>query len=86
MTVLIPSPLHAYTSGVSNVDIEGSTLGEVLDLLDARFPGLRFRIVDEHGRARPHIHFFVGGALVRTLDRAVSPGDEIMIVCALSGG
>lgn len=86
MTVLIPSPLHSYTSGVSSVELSGSTVGEVLDQLDARFPGIRFRIVDEHGRTRPHVHFFVGGQLARSLDRTVSPGDEIMIVCALSGG
>ena len=86
MKVLIPSPLHSYTRGVSTVDVEGSTLADVLRVLDERFPGLRFRIVDEHDQVRRHIHFFVDTQLVRRIDHPVAGGDEIMIVCALSGG
>jgi sulfur-carrier protein len=84
--VLIPSPLHSYTRGVSAVDVEGDTLAEVLAALDERFPGLRFRIVDEHDRVRRHIHFFVDAELVKRIDHPVAGGNEIMIVCALSGG
>lgn len=86
MRVLIPSPLHAYTGGVSEVDVAGETLGAVLHALDGRFPGLRFRIVDEHDRVRRHIHFFVGDTLVKQLDHAMPRDAEVMIVCALSGG
>jgi sulfur-carrier protein len=84
--VLIPSPLHSYTGGVSTVDVAGATLAEVLAGLDARFPGLRFRIVDEHDQVRRHIHFFVDAELVKRIDHPVAGREEIMIVCALSGG
>ena len=58
----------------------------VVQALDERFPGLRFRIVDEQDRVRRHIHFFVGDELVKRLDHPVPRESEVMIVCALSGG
>ncbi len=86
MTVLIPPPLHFYTGGVSRLSAEGDTLRDVLARLDARFPGIRFRIVDEQDEIRPHIKFFVDGTMARGIEQQVAPGSEVMIVCALSGG
>lgn len=85
MRVELPTQVHSYTGGVSAVEVEGATLLEVVDSLDARYPGLKFRIVDEQDRIRPHIRFFVGEAMARSLSHAV--GDEtVKIVGALSGG
>ena len=86
MRVLIPTPLYSYTSGKSIVDGEGQTLGEVLAHLDARFPGIRFRVVDEQDGIRPHIRFFVGGEMAPGLATLVAPGADVQIICALSGG
>jgi molybdopterin converting factor small subunit len=86
MTVIIPSPLFSYTKGSARVDATGRTLGEVLEHLDRRFPGLRFRIVDEQDRIRAHIKFFVRGELAASLDEPVGADDPVQIVCALSGG
>lgn len=86
MRVRIPSPLHAYTAGQSDVTADGSTLLQVLGDLDRQYPGLKFRIVDEHERLRTHIRVFVNGKLERTLDRPVDAATEVMIVAALSGG
>ena len=85
MKVLIPSPLRSYT-GAAEVDAEGSTLGEVLADLDRRHPGLRFRIVDEQERMRPHVRFFVDGVQVFDLGRRLAAGESVQIVQALSGG
>jgi molybdopterin converting factor small subunit len=85
MMVLIPSPLHSYT-GAAEVEAEGATLGEVLRDLDRRHPGLRFRIVDEQDRMRPHVRFFVDGEQVFALDQPLEPGQSVQIVQALSGG
>ncbi len=52
--VLVPSQLHAYTSGASRLTADGATIDEVLTDLDRRFPGLRFRLIDEQDRIRPH--------------------------------
>ena len=85
MKVLIPSPLRSYT-GAAEVEAEGSTLGEVLADLDRRHPGLRFRIVDEQDRMRPHVRFFVDGVQVLDLGRRLAAGESVQIVQALSGG
>jgi molybdopterin synthase sulfur carrier subunit len=85
MKVLIPSPLLSYT-GKKEVDAEGQTLAEVLADLDARYPGLRFRIVDEQDQLRGHIRFFVNEEQVFELSRPLAPGDSVQIVQALSGG
>lgn len=85
MRVVVPSHLRSYTNGESEVDARGATLGDVLLDLDARFHGMRRRVVDEQDRIRPHVKFFVGGDEAHTLDTPV--GDrEVMIVAALSGG
>jgi molybdopterin converting factor small subunit len=83
--VLIPSPLRSYTSA-REVEADGATLGEVLADLDRRYPGLRFRIVDEQDGLRPHMRIFVNGALAEGLGMALRPSDEVQIVQALSGG
>jgi molybdopterin converting factor small subunit len=83
--VIVPSMLQSYT-GAREVAVEGGTLAEVLLDLDRRHPGLRFRVVDEQDRIRPHVRFFVNGELVSDLSRALAPGDVVQIVQALSGG
>jgi molybdopterin converting factor small subunit len=61
-------------------------VGAVLDDLDRQFPGLRFRVVDEQGRMRPHMKVFVNQEAVRALGEAVAASDEVTIMQALSGG
>jgi hypothetical protein len=84
--VLIPTHLASYTAGAREVSIAATTLSDVLAGLDARFPGMRFRIVDEQDRVRTHIKFFVDGEMARQLTCAIGPDSEVMIVAALSGG
>jgi len=83
--VLIPAPLHSYT-GEREVDADGATLADLLADLDRRYPGLRFRMIDEQDRMRAHIRFFVNGEQTFDLARALSPSDSVQIVQALSGG
>ena len=85
MRVLIPSPLRSYT-GEREVEAEGPTLAAALLDLDRRYPGIRFRMVDEQERMRPHLRFFVNGEQVFDLSTRLGPGDEVQIVQALSGG
>jgi molybdopterin synthase sulfur carrier subunit len=86
VSVLIPSQLSAYTDGATRVAAAGATVDEVLDDLDARFPGIRFRVVDEQDRVRRHMRIFVGLEETRTVGLAVADGDEVLIFGALSGG
>ncbi|GIK52459.1 MAG: hypothetical protein HPKKFMNG_00640 [Planctomycetes bacterium] len=85
MQVLIPSPLVSYTRR-KNVEARGSTLGEMLLDLERQFPGIRFRMIDEQDRVRPHMRIFVNGEQEFSLKRPLNPDDEISIVQALSGG
>ncbi len=85
MRVLIPSPLLSYTKA-REVEAEGATLTELLLDLDQRYPGLRFRMVDEQDAVRPHMRIFVNGELIRDLTTTLAPSDEVHIVQALSGG
>ena len=85
MRVLIPSPLRSYTQQ-SWVDANGATLGEVLADLDRQFPGIRFRMINEQERMRPHVRFFVRGEPVFDLSLSLASNDEVLIVQALSGG
>ena len=86
MRVAIPSPLRSYTGGKEEVQARGATLAELLADLDAAFPGIRFRMIDEQGRIRVHIRLFVNAELARDLGRALTERDEVQILCALSGG
>jgi len=85
MRVLIPSALHSY-SGRPWVEASGATVGEVLADLDRRFPGIRFRMIDEQGSIRRHIRLFYRQAQVFDLAAPVSDDGELLIVQALSGG
>ena len=85
MQVLIPSSLRSYTR-VSRVEAAGTTLGELLADLDRQFPGIRFRMVDEQDRLRPHMRVFVNGQALHDLALPLQPGDDVSIVQALSGG
>jgi sulfur-carrier protein len=86
MRILIPGPLRDYTANAASVSAAGLTLGSLLADLDRQFPGLRFRIVDEQGRIRRHIKFFVDGVQANDLNPPLNGANEVMIVCALSGG
>lgn len=92
--VRIPSPLRSYTGGEREVVVAipvlapelPPTLAGVLAAVEAQHRGLRFRIVDEQGRMRPHVKVFVGALATRDLASPVPPGQDVMIVAALSGG
>lgn len=85
MKVLVPSALRSYTHA-SQVQADGGTLDGLFADLDRRYPGLRFRVVDEQQQLRPNMRLFVNGRGVRDLDHALAPGDFVAIVLALSGG
>ncbi len=85
MKVLIPTPLRSYT-GERLVAAQGATLGELLADLERRYPGIRFRMIDEQERMRPHVRFFVNGQAVRDLAQPLAETDDVAIVQALSGG
>jgi molybdopterin converting factor small subunit len=86
MRVFIASPLHSYTSGRSEVEGTGASVAEVLADLDRRFPGIRFRVVDEQDRIRQHMRIYIGPEAAAGLDQPIRSGKDIHILQSLSGG
>jgi molybdopterin synthase sulfur carrier subunit len=84
--VLLPTPLADYTAHRREVEADGATLAELFADLDRRYPGLRFRVIDEQDAIRPHIKIFVNRVQAPTLALALAPADEVLVVAALSGG
>jgi sulfur-carrier protein len=86
MRVRIPTPLRSYTGEQSAVSAEGATVGDLLADLDRQFPGLRFRVVDEQARLRPHMKVFVDQDSVKDLATPLADANEVTLMQALSGG
>ncbi len=86
MKVLVPGPLRDYTGERREVDAHGATLAEVLADLDRRYPGIRFRMIDEQDGIRRHMRIYVNGEEVDRIGVPLRSSDEVMIVQALSGG
>lgn len=87
--VRIPTPLQKLTQSQSEVAVEGVSLSQVLENLDAKFPGFKERLYDEKGALRRFINFYVNDEDVRFLDGDKTPikdGDEVSIVPAIAGG
>lgn len=89
VSVRVPTILRTYTGGESEVTVEGSALNEVLDSLDASYPGIKGRIVDEQGALRRFVNVYVGNDDVRFLDglqTPVSDGAQVSVIPAVAGG
>jgi len=84
--VHLSSHVRSYTDGQAEVTAEGGNLAELMLDLEARYPGIRFRVIDEQDRIRPHMNFFVGQELTRDLRHPIGPGETVHILGALSGG
>lgn len=88
-TVRIPTPLRTATGGASTVEVEGATVGEVLENLDAAHPGIGRRVLDEQGKIRRFVNVFVDDEDVRFsrgLDTPVPDGSTVSIIPAVAGG
>jgi molybdopterin converting factor small subunit len=84
--VVLPTPLAEYTAHAREVDATGTTLAEIFADLDRRYPGLRFRVIDEQDAIRPHIKIFVNRMQASSIGAHLTPDDEVLVVAALSGG
>jgi molybdopterin synthase sulfur carrier subunit len=87
--VLIPNTLRALTQDQGVVNCEGSTIRELLDVLEQRCPGIKARLCDEKGELRRFVNFYVNSEDIRFLkgcDTPLQDGDEVSIVPAVAGG
>lgn len=88
VTVKIPTQLRPSTGGLSEVQVNGSTVREALDSLFEDHADLRERITDG-GELRRFVNVYLGGEDIRFsdgLDSAIPDGGEITILPAVAGG
>ena len=89
ITVRIPTPLRKLTSEQDIVKADGETLAEMIDSLEATYPGLKERLCDETGDLRRFVNIYVNGEDVRFAEGVatrLNGGDEVSIVPAVAGG
>ena len=90
--VRIPSPLRTYTDGAETLDLDGSTVGELLASLTQKAGGIENRLFKGEGESRKlnrFVNVYVNDEDIRFLDGLSTPvkeGDEVSIVPAIAGG
>jgi molybdopterin synthase sulfur carrier subunit len=89
VSVRVPTILRTYTGGASEVSASGTTLAEVIDSLEASYPGIRARVIDDAGKLRRFVNVYVGDEDVRFTDGLATPtpaGSSISVIPAVAGG
>ncbi len=89
VNVRIPAPLRTLTADQELVSLEGATLADLVQNLEASYPGMRERLCEDDGELRRFVNVFVNGEDVRFLSglaSELSEGDEVSIVPAVAGG
>ena len=87
--VLVPTPLQQFTKNKATVECSASNVGDLIESLEASFPGIKARLCDEEGAPRRFLNFYVNSEDIRFLDGTKTPlkdGDEVSIVPAVAGG
>ena len=87
--IRIPMPLRKLTNDTDVVSTDAASLADAVERLEADYPGIKERIVDETGEIRRFVNIYVNGEDVRFLDNLktpLKPSDEVSIVPAVAGG
>jgi molybdopterin synthase sulfur carrier subunit len=89
VTIRIPTTLRPMAGGKSTVQVDGTTVGEILGNLDAAHPGFKDRLLDEQGSLRRFVNVFVADEDIRFLqgiDTPVTDAEVVSIIPAVAGG
>jgi len=89
VTVKLPVQLRASAGGTSEAQVDGATVGEILEGLFTSYPDLRERISDGEGSVRRFVNVYVSGEDIRFLQGVSTPvadGAELTILPAVAGG
>jgi len=87
--VRIPTPLRRITNGQARIELESGTMGELVEQLDASYPGFKERLLDEEGELHYYVNIYLNGEdvqFLQGLNTSTKSGDEISIVPAVAGG
>ena len=87
--VLIPTPLQKSTNNEASVEVEASSINDLITALNSRYPGIQERLCDDSGTLRRFLNLYVNGEDIRFKDNqttALNDVDEVSIVLAVAGG
>jgi len=88
-TLRIPTPLRAYTSGKSEVAVNGVSISDALSDLTTQFPAIKPHLFNEDDELRPFVNLFVGENNIKDLqgvDTPIKDGDKLMLIPSIAGG
>ena len=86
--IRIPNQLRSFTGGNDEVKVSGKTIGDAIEDLEKKHPGIRERLLDEKG-VRRFVNIYLGDEDIRFLDglkTELKGGEQIAIVPAIAGG
>lgn len=89
IAVKVPTILRTYTGGSAEVTVTGATLADAIADLDAQYPGIGARVLDDDGRLRRFVNVYVNDDDVRFLEDLATPtpdGSNVSIIPAVAGG
>jgi len=89
VVVRLPSQLRALVGGAGEVPVEAGTVREAIVAVDAAYPGVALRVLDDRGTLRRFVNVFVADEDVRFLDgldTVLAPGQTVSLVPAVAGG
>lgn len=87
--VRIPAPLQKLTQNKQEVEADAANIKELVADLEKQFPGIKGRLLDESGKIRRFINFYVNDEDIRFLKQDETPlsdGNEVSIIPAIAGG
>lgn len=87
--VRIPTPLRPLTKNQGEVDVTAGSIQDLVNTLEASYPGIKARLCDDSGELRRFVNIYVNEEDIRFLkgkDTALKTGDEVSIVPAIAGG
>jgi sulfur-carrier protein len=89
VTVLIPTPLQKFTNDQATLQLQASTIQDLVEVMEQACPGVKNRLCSETGELRRFLNFYVNSEDIRFLEGMATPlkdGDEVSIVPAVAGG
>lgn len=87
--VRIPTMFRRYTEGRAEVDLDPGTIADLIDQLDARFPGVKGQLVTDSGELHRFVNVYVNDEDARYLDKLhtkVTDGDKVALLPSVAGG
>ena len=88
-TLKFPPSMKFYVDGQTEFEVSGGTVGELVNDLLERYPGLKPHLIDKKGELRRYFNFFVNGTHIRELQGLETPltnEDKVILMASAAGG